>query len=90
METNGKIIIPDKNCIKCQHFAWWDGDFCCTKHMKILQEAPDANFNDDILISISNNKDCEDYKEAEEGFAAGLLLSKFKEYLSKKLGRKLD
>lgn len=51
-------MIPKKNCISCVHFGWWDGDYCCTKLMKILQESPDGHFNDDILMALRINKDC--------------------------------
>lgn len=57
-----KIQIPKKNCINCADFAWWDGDFCCVGHTKILQESPDGKFNKNILMSLRLNKNCKDYK----------------------------
>lgn len=88
METKNVIVIPDQNCVNCSHFSWWDGDFCCTKHMKVLQEANDANFNDGILIAIEENKDCEDWKKCDPNFLGrenGLFWDRFVAYLMSKL-----
>ena len=59
------INIPEKNCINCASFAWWDGDYCCTRFMKILQESPDGKFNNDILMSLKLNKDCKQWNKNE-------------------------
>ena len=72
--------IPNKNCITCAHFAWWDGDFCCTKLTKILQESPDGNFNDDIIMALRINKDCPSHLEGTRT----LYLDQFNEFLRKK------
>lgn len=57
------IKVPEHNCINCSNFGWWDGDYCCVKHMKILQESHGGDFNDDILMSIVLNKGCRDWDE---------------------------
>jgi len=54
----------EKNCINCDGFALWDGDFCCVKKLKILQNAPDGNFTKDILTALRINMDCEDWSES--------------------------
>lgn len=73
-----KINIPEKNCITCSHFDWWDGDFCCTKLMKILQNAPDAKFNDDIIMALRLNKNCSDHVQDEKP----LYEEQFKKFLN--------
>lgn len=50
----------NKHCATCSHFVWWDGDYCCIKNLKILQESADGNFHTEIPI-----KDCNDYNEDE-------------------------
>jgi len=61
--------IETKNCINCHNFAWWDGDYCCTAKMKILQNSPDGKFNDDILIALKMNKKCTSWEEASPKIA---------------------
>ena len=53
------------NCINCEHFAWWDGDYCCVKNFKILCESKSGHFNEDILTAIKTPKTCNDYKKAK-------------------------
>jgi len=74
------IKIPEHNCINCAKFSWCDGDYCCTKHLKILQEAPDANFNDDILMALSINKDCNDWEDC----GGGLFWGRFLRYINER------
>jgi len=49
------------SCITCQFFAWWDGDYCCVRKAKLLQESPDGKFTKDILMSLKINKNCAEY-----------------------------
>ena len=56
----------DKNCINCECFCWWDGDYCCTWRMKILCHSPKGEMNEDILTSIEKNKDCSDWRESDK------------------------
>jgi len=58
--------LPKKNCLNCQSFAWWDGDYCCVEKFKILQESKKGEFNDQILTSIEENKDCKKWKKAND------------------------
>lgn len=94
METERPVIhIPEKNCVNCGHFAWWDGDFCCTKHLKILQEAPTYEFNDDIIRSVLNNKDCTDWEKCEENFLGrknGIFYDRFVAFLISKIHKDGD
>lgn len=53
----------NKTCITCKNFGWWDGDYCCTAKLRILQESPDGAFNNDILLSLRINKNCDSYIE---------------------------
>lgn len=57
--------LLNKSCITCRHFAWLDGDYCCTKKMRILQEAAGGEFTKDILLSLKLNRDCTSYNEQE-------------------------
>lgn len=34
----------EKHCTNCEAFTWWDGDFCCTNKMAIIETSPDGNF----------------------------------------------
>lgn len=52
------------NCITCEHFAWWDGDYCCTAHMEILQNAPTGEFNSEIQEALKKHGKCLDYEES--------------------------
>ena len=58
------LIDEDRNicpcCINCSHFGWWDGDWCCTWHMKIIQHGD--IFTDEILDSICTSETCKDYE----------------------------
>lgn len=33
-----------KHCTNCNGFAWWDGDYCCTKKMAIIEQSPNGAF----------------------------------------------
>ena len=47
---------PNQHCTNCQHFAWWDGDYCCTVKMIISQNSDDGKLNKALLGDI-----CEEY-----------------------------
>ena len=32
--------LPHWRCLTCEHFCWWDGDYCCLDRRKILVESP--------------------------------------------------
>ena len=70
------------NCISCEHFAWWDGDFCCCENMKILQLSPKGEFTPEILKNIKNSEDCSDYKESENKIRS-IYEEAFKKFLDK-------
>lgn len=54
-------IVPNKSCITCSNFAWWDGDYCCLADFKILQESQHGEFTDDIIPIIEKSKKCKNY-----------------------------
>ena len=54
-----------KTCISCEHFAWWDGDYCCLKKMRILQPSKDGHFGDDILAVLNRHRKCRSYNRKE-------------------------
>ena len=73
----------DKNCITCEHFAWWDGDYCCIDKMKILCESPRGIMTDDILISLEKNKNCKTWKEGNK-YHIDLNMEAYNNFLSKR------
>ena len=48
------------NCVDCEHFAWWDGDYCCMKTLKILAHSADGSLNDEIVDILE--KGCKNFK----------------------------
>lgn len=53
-----------KHCIKCHGFAWWDGDYCCTMKMALIEESPDGKFWA-VFPEAFNANNCEYYDEDE-------------------------
>ena len=65
-----KDFTNKKCCLTCDGFCWWDGDYCCTKHMKIHQYGygnENGGFtaypymNEDIDNTMQTPETCEDY-----------------------------
>ena len=56
-------VLDMKCCINCAAFAWWDGDFCCVKKMRILQPSENGKMSKELLTALSANKDCEEWEE---------------------------
>lgn len=54
-----------ENCINCNNFAWWDGDYCCLSKRLILQPSPDGEFSSEILKTIQTSDECIDYDKSE-------------------------
>lgn len=52
-----------ENCINCNNFAWWDGDYCCIAKFLILQESPKGEFTKEILQTMKTSEECIDYKK---------------------------
>ena len=74
--------IMNKCCINCRSFAWWDGDFCCVNHMKILQHADNGYFiNEDILKTIKDPLSCPDYEYEENDDIREMYESEFKKFI---------
>lgn len=49
-------------CFKCQSFGWWDGDYVCIEHMKILSNVHGKwMIDDDLVKSLKKNSQCEDF-----------------------------
>lgn len=53
-----------KHCVKCNGFCWWDGDYCCTLKMAIIEQSPTGKFWAPIPSAFDANK-CEYYDERE-------------------------
>lgn len=50
-----------KCCLTCQHFTWWDGDYCCTHHFNILSGADNKNKATHPEKVLNNS--CDDYSQ---------------------------
>ena len=80
METKHNI----KNCINCQGFVWWDGDYACMPHMSILCESKNGDFNEDILKTMKTSDECSDYKRS----ILNVYQKEFDEFMKKKNNNK--
>lgn len=80
--NNMNYTLNPINCISCQHFCWWDGDYCCSRKMRILQESDKGEFTIDILKSLEKNKNCIDYLKASSKITE-MYLSAFNDFLKK-------
>ena len=56
------MILPEKNCVNCAGFAWWDGDYCCVTQFDILQPSTKGEFSDELIKSIFDHEGCPYYK----------------------------
>ena len=54
------------NCINCENFAWWDGDYCCLKKMLILQSSPNGNFEEEFLKTMKSSDECANYSKSDD------------------------
>lgn len=77
------ITLPDKNCLNCASFAWWDGDYCCINEMTILQEAKNGKMNEDILKALEKNKDCPNWKRRYSDFHTKMFMDAFNKAFNK-------
>lgn len=73
--------MKEKNCINCEHFTWWDGDYCCIEKMKILCESPKGDFNDDILKALEANKNCGEHSMQENEEILKMHKEAFKKFI---------
>lgn len=50
-------------CLNCGGFVWWDGDYCCVRHMDIHQYGYKNGIwmNEDIIRTMETPETCEDY-----------------------------
>ena len=57
-----EVKIPMENCVTCEHFDWWDGDYCCLKKMTILCSSnSDGRFTEKILENMKTPETCKYY-----------------------------
>lgn len=76
--------MKEKNCINCEHFTWWDGDYCCIEKMKILCESPKGDFNDDILHSLKVNENCKKHLPSSNEQVTAMYEEAFEKFLNTK------
>lgn len=56
--------LPYWRCLTCEHFCWWDGDYCCVDKMKILAESPSGRITKERYDTLYERyKRCRSYKE---------------------------
>ena len=48
-----KKDIPVWKCLKCEHFCWWDGDYCCLDRNKILIGSPSGRITREQYDSLT-------------------------------------
>ena len=77
-----ELCLTDKNCITCKHFCWWDGDYCCTIKMNVLQKAKKGEFNETIIKVLENSKNCKSYNKSDNKIVE-LHLKTFNNFLKK-------
>lgn len=70
----------NKNCLTCSHFTWWDGDHCCIEKLKLLCESPNGDFNEEIITSLKENENCEEWGEGDEKVIK-IYLDEFKKFV---------
>lgn len=68
-----------ENCINCEHFAWWDGDYCCMRTLMIIQPSPEGDFSAVIFKKLKTPKTCPYYEKT----AVGGYEKVYQEFLSK-------
>lgn len=56
-----------RSCSNCEHFVWWDGDFCCLEHMTLLIESEEGRLTEMIRQALSKTgQRCKDYKRSKD------------------------
>ena len=52
-------------CLACEHFALWDGDYCCVNQMKVLSSCTvELEAKSPSKVIGFNAQNCETYQEA--------------------------
>lgn len=46
VENNLIHIGTGDTCLQCEHFHWWDGDYCCLEKMEILFSSKDGKIDE--------------------------------------------
>lgn len=77
-----KNFCDKKCCLNCSHFAFWDGDYCCTAEMKIHQFgfADDIFFNVDIDNTMETPDTCGDYDERYSKKISDMYMDEYKKW----------
>jgi len=56
--------LPHWRCLTCEHFCWWDGDYCCLDHGKIFVKSPSGRITKEQYDTLYNKyKQCWSYSE---------------------------
>lgn len=77
-----KNFCDKECCLNCSHFAFWDGDYCCTAEMKIHQFgfADDIFFNVDIDNTMETPDTCGDYDERYSKEISDMYMDEYKKW----------
>lgn len=75
--------MKENNCLNCENFAFWDGDYCCLSNFTILCESnKNGDFTNDILHTLKTKDDCVDWKKNESDFHIKLYKEKYDKFLN--------
>lgn len=82
--------MKENNCLNCENFAFWDGDYCCLAKFVILDEGDENNdFTEDILRTMKTEDECVDYKKSyDESIKYKEYKKRFKKLLDKEYNKK--
>lgn len=70
------------NCLECEHFAWWDGDYVCLHNMSVLMNSPNGDF-DGLAPILKRHKNCSNFSKR----SLCLYKDAYEKYLRDKYGK---
>ena len=61
-----KEDFPIWKCLRCKHFCWWEGDYCCLDNYKILIESSSGKITREQYDAVTRKyKHCWFFKKKE-------------------------
>ena len=83
-------------CLKCQYFAWWDGDYVCMERFQILSPKHGVRiFTDELVKELKRQKFCPTYEKSFNPIIKGMYIEEFEKWnelhnLEKQLERHIN
>lgn len=75
----------DNNCLNCERFVWWDGDYCCLANFTILCSSnKKGDFTDEIFHTLRTEDTCVDWKKNENDLHTKMYQESYENFLKKK------